>query len=171
VFEIIWIKGVYMYPWYIEAKKHVGLKEIPGIKHNPTILSWLKSLKAWWSNDEEAWCGTYAGHCLKTAGVEIPKFWMRALAYDDTWGVKLDRPIEGCIVTFSRKGGGHVGFVAGTNKEGQLIVLGGNQNNMVNYATFDKERVVGYYLPKGYSKDGKVLPVITSKVEKYLSEA
>jgi uncharacterized protein (TIGR02594 family) len=115
-------------------------------------------------------CGTYVGHCLKTAGVEIPKFWMRALAYNDTWGVKLDRPIEGCIVTFSRKGGGHVGFVAGTNKEGQLIVLGGNQNNMVNYATFDKERVVGYYLPKGYNKEGDI-PLITSKVEKSLSEA
>lgn len=160
-----------MFPWYIEAKKHVGLKEIPGIKHNSTILSWLKSLKALWSDDETPWCGVYTAHCLKSVGIEPPKFWMRALAYNEEWGVRLNNPIEGCIVTFNRKGGGHVGFVAGTNKDGQLIVLGGNQNNMVNYASFDKGRVVGYYLPKGYTKDGKILPVITSKVNESLSEA
>ena len=33
--------------WIIEAKKHIGLAEIPGPKHNATILNWLKDLKAW----------------------------------------------------------------------------------------------------------------------------
>ena len=38
--------------WIAEARKHIGLKEIKGNKHNPTILSWLKKLKAWWHEDE-----------------------------------------------------------------------------------------------------------------------
>lgn len=45
-------------PWIIEAKKHIGLKEIPGPKHNATILSWLSQLKAWWKEDETPWCFT-----------------------------------------------------------------------------------------------------------------
>lgn len=45
-------------PWILEAKKHIGLKEIPGPKHNATILSWLTQLKAWWKEDETPWCFT-----------------------------------------------------------------------------------------------------------------
>lgn len=33
--------------WIAEAKKHLGLQEIPGKQHNPTILKWLSELKAW----------------------------------------------------------------------------------------------------------------------------
>ena len=42
--------------WIAEARKHIGLKEIKGSRHNPIILSWLKKLKAWWNEDESAWC-------------------------------------------------------------------------------------------------------------------
>ena len=28
--------------WISEARKHIGLREIKGAKHNPTILAWLK---------------------------------------------------------------------------------------------------------------------------------
>ncbi|KWQ05489.1 hypothetical protein SE27_09660 [Acinetobacter harbinensis] len=61
--------------WMIEAKRHIGLKEVSGKTHNSTILSWLKSLGAWWSEDETAWCGTFIAHCLKVAGVKYPKHW------------------------------------------------------------------------------------------------
>lgn len=135
------------YPWITEAKKHLGLKEIVGPKHNPTILGWLKSLGAWWQNDEEAWCGTYVSNCMKASNISYPKMWMRALEWSK-WGVKLDSPIDGCVVVFSRKGGGHVGFVMGETKDGFLSVLGGNQGNAVTIAKFDKSRVVGYYWPK-----------------------
>jgi uncharacterized protein (TIGR02594 family) len=158
------------YNWFNQAKTYIGIKEIPGPNNNPIILQWLKNLKAWWQNDDEAWCGTFVAQCLKEVDIQPPKLWMRALEYNEVWGVKIDNPIEGCIVTFSRKGGGHVGFVAGTNKQGQLVVLGGNQNNMVNYATFDKERVVGYYLPKGYGVQQN-LPLFADNVDKSLSEA
>ena len=138
------------YPWMVEAKKYVGLKEIPGAKHNSTILNWLKELKAWWSEDESPWCGVYVGHCFKSCGLAIPKYYMRAKAWADGWGIKIDKPIPGCVVVFERTGGGHVGIVTGINSKGNLIVLGGNQGNMVKYSPFDTSRVVGYFVPKDY---------------------
>ena len=44
-----------------------------------------------------------------------------------SWGEKLDRPVLGCVVVFTRDGGGHVGFVVGKSTSGNLLVLGGNQ--------------------------------------------
>ncbi|WP_286715933.1 TIGR02594 family protein [Acinetobacter sp. UBA2581] len=123
--------------WMVEAKKHIGLRENTSkTKHNPTILKWLKSLGAWWSEDETAWCGTFIAHCLKTAGVKYPKHWYRALDYVN-YGSKLFRPAYGCVAIKSRKGGGHVCFVVGRDsKTGKLVCLGGNQSNMVSYALY-----------------------------------
>lgn len=35
-------------PWLTVAQSHVGLREIPGPKHNPKIVQWLVKLGAWW---------------------------------------------------------------------------------------------------------------------------
>lgn len=132
--------------WIIEAERHIGLREIKGLKHNSTIVSWLRSLKAWWLDDETAWCGVYVAHCFKSTGHVIPKAWYRALAWLD-WGQRIDNPVVGCVVVFSRKGGGHVGFVVGKNRNGNLMVLGGNQGDAVAVSAFDKSRIVGYRWP------------------------
>ena len=124
--------------WIAEARKYVGQKEIKGSKHNPLFLSWLKKLKAWWANDESAWCGLYIAHCLETAKVAYPKHWYRALDYLN-YGTRLIQPAYGCVAVKTRKGGGHVCFVVGQTKEGKLVCLGGNQNDMVCYALYDKE--------------------------------
>lgn len=68
-------------PWIAEARKYIGLTEIPGKNHNPTILNWLHGLKAWWKNDETPWCGVFAAHCLRAGNRDIPKDWMRAKEY------------------------------------------------------------------------------------------
>jgi uncharacterized protein (TIGR02594 family) len=135
------------YPWIVEAKKHIGLREIPGVKHNSTIIDWLKKLKAYWLEDETPWCAVYVSNCFKVCELSIPTYWMRAKAYAES-GVKLDKPISGCVVVFERKGGGHVGFLMGKTSDGFLSVLGGNQGNAVTIAKFDTQRVVGYYWPK-----------------------
>jgi len=132
--------------WMIEAERHIGLREIKGLKHNSTIIGWLKNLKAWWFDDETAWCGTFVAHCLKSTGHVIPSTWYRALSWAQ-WGQKLENPVVGCVVVFSRKGGGHVGFVVGKNRNGNLMVLGGNQGDAVAISAFDKSRVVGYRWP------------------------
>lgn len=124
--------------WIAEARKHVGLKEIKGSRHNPIILSWLKKLKAWWNDDESAWCGTFVAYCLDMAGVPIPKHWYRALDYL-SYGTRLVKPAYGCVAVKARQGGGHVCFVVGQTKEGKLVCLGGNQNDMVCYALYDRK--------------------------------
>ena len=135
------------YPWMLEAKKHIGLTEVLGPKHNPTIIGWLKELGSWFFTDEDPWCSTYIAHCFKSCKMSYPKMWMRAKDWSD-WGVKIAKPMDGCVVVFEREGGGHVGFVVGETVDGFLSVLGGNQKNKVSIAKFSKDRVVGYYWPK-----------------------
>ena len=133
--------------WIAEARKHIGLSEIVGTKgHNTTILGWLKKLGAWWAEDETPWCGTFVGYCLQFTGRFVVKHWYRAKDWVNA-GTKLSKPAYGCLVIFNRAGGGHVGFVVGKDARGNLMVLGGNQNNKVSIAPFATDRVVAYVWP------------------------
>ena len=134
--------------WLIEARKYIGLAEIPGPKHNPTIIKWLEHLKAWWRDDETPWCGVFVATCIDAAGIALPANWMRAKAWAD-WGGRLSAPVPGCVVVFERLGGGHVGFVVGRTANGCLMVLGGNQGNKVSIAPFCRDRVQAYVWPPG----------------------
>lgn len=82
---------------------------------------------------------TFVAQVFKEAGLasKTPKDFYRAKAWE-TAGTKLDKPAYGCVVTFTRDGGGHVGFVVGKTKTGMLKVLGGNQGNAVccNFSKF-----------------------------------
>ena len=154
-------------PWIVEARRYVGMAEIPGKQHNPTIQNWLRTLKAWWSDDETPWCGTFVAYCCRVAGRDVPKDWFRALAWADA-GERLTAPAYGCIAVFNRAGGGHVGFVVGRDRVGNLMILGGNQGNKVSIAKFSKERVVAYVWPSVNgaknqpAQDRYQLPVLVS---------
>jgi uncharacterized protein (TIGR02594 family) len=132
--------------WIVEARKHIGLREVRGAGNNPLILSWLKTLKAWWANDSTPWCGVFTAECLRVAQRALPKHWYRASDYLN-WGTRLDAPCYGCVVVFTREGGGHVGFVVGEDKRGNLMVLGGNQSDAVSIKPFSLGRVSGYRWP------------------------
>lgn len=157
--------------WVAEARKHIGLKEVPGPRTNPTITGWLRKLKAWWEDDAVAWCGTFVAQCLQTAGLPYPKDWYRAKAYL-TMPVKLTRPAYGCIVVFEREGGGHVGFVVGKDQYGNLMVLGGNQGDAVNIKPFPTHRVLGYIWPNLYPTSSRFnLPLLNSDGKPSTNEA
>lgn len=158
-----------MTQWMTEAKKHIGLKEISGKQTNLTIKSWLSNLRAWWSDDETPWCGTFVAHCVKSSGYKLPKHWYRAKDWLN-WGVEITNPCYGCVVVFERKGGGHVGFVCGMDHNRRLLVLGGNQNNEVNVTPFDRTRVLGYRLPD-LTVVQKQLPIITTSISSSENEA
>lgn len=134
------------YLWIAEAISCIGLSEVKGAKHSSKIVGWLKSLKAWWSDDETPWCGTFAAHCMTVAGVKPPKHWYRAKDWLN-WGLVMKEPVCGCVVVFNRVGGGHVGFVVGKDKSGNIMVLGGNQGDAVNVKAFQPLRVAGYRWP------------------------
>ena len=135
---------IYRNAWMIEAGRHMGLKEIPGKLHNPTILGWVRKNGGWFTDDETPWCGTFVAHCLRTAGHDIPKHWYRAKAYLD-WGVECQPQAE-ALATFGRRGGGHVGFIVGEN-DTDLYILGGNQRNEVNISPISKRRLIGCRWP------------------------
>lgn len=158
-----------MTQWVIEAKKHEGLKEIAGKETNLKIKSWLSNLRAWWSDDETPWCGTFAAHCMKFAGYHIPKHWYRAKDWLN-WGHSIIEPVYGCVAVFTREGGGHVGFVVGKDSLGRIMVLGGNQGNVVSIKPFDKSRVAGYRLPVGYEST-KELPLMVTQLQSSTNEA
>lgn len=149
-------------PWLQNARKHIGLQEIPGKETAPAIRKWLIELKAWWTDDETPWCGVYVAHALSAANIKLPAAWYRAKAWLD-WGITIHEPKFGCIVVFERKGGGHVGFVVGQDTAGRLMVLGGNQSNRVSVAPFDRARVAGYRWPvEGIAMTMAKLPVVAS---------
>ena len=147
--------------WLATARRYVGLAEISGIKHNPVILRWLTSLKAWWAEDETPWCGTFVAATMRESGLPVAKAWYRAKAWLD-YGTQLVTPKVGCIVVFDRSGGGHVGFVVGFDEQGRLMVLGGNQGNKVSVAPFTRDRVLGYRWPPGQPLNGGPIPLLAS---------
>ena len=142
-------------PWMHHLKTHLGLAEIPGKAHNPTLLQWLRDMgqyakesKAWWTDDETPWCGLAVGHALGSSGRFVVPHWFRAKAWADSGAMtKLDKPAYGAIATKTRKGGGHVFFVVGRDKQGRLLGLGGNQGNRVSIIPFNESELDGFWWP------------------------
>jgi uncharacterized protein (TIGR02594 family) len=156
--------------WLVTARSYVGLKEIPGVQHEPTIVKWLTNLKAWWKDDEVPWCGTYVAQCFSENEILLPKHWYRAKDWLN-WGIKLPSPTVGCVVVYERTGGGHVGFVVGQDSRGYLMTLGGNQGNKVSIAPFDRSRVLGYRWPDGEVIAMAPLPLLDSDGKPSVNEA
>lgn len=144
-----------MYPWIEVAKSLEGIKEIKGPKHNPEIVQMWKDIKRGGIKDDETpWCAAFVGACLERAGIKSSRF-ESAKSYL-TWGKKLDEPVDGCVVVFTRVGGGHVGFVVGKDSKGNLLVLGGNQQDQVKVSAFPLDRVSGYRWPEGFELVAKL---------------
>lgn len=137
-----------MREWIERARQDIGLTEIPGPKTNSVIAGWLKRLRAWWSDDETPWCGTAVAAWMTDCGIEPPAAWYRAKSWA-TWGQPLLAPVFGCVVVFSRDGGGHVGICVGQTPTGDLRILGGNQGNRVSVASFPMARAIAFRWPPG----------------------
>lgn len=126
--------------WLAEARKLIGMREIPGPQHNSWIVSaWARLGAGWFNDDETPWCGLFTAHCIDSAGLPYPRSFPRAKSWA-SWG-KACPPLLGAVAVFSRNGGGHVGFLVGESAR-QWYVLGGNQRNEVNIMPLDKDRLV-----------------------------
>lgn len=148
--------------WLVEADKLLGLKEIPGPRHSPEILQMWKDIKRGGIKDDETpWCAAFVGAMLERAGITSSRF-ESAKSYEK-WGVALAKPVYGCVIVMTRKGGGHVGFVVGVNSRGQILVQGGNQDNQVNIRAFPADRTANavYRYPAGYLTPSQPLPVLS----------
>jgi uncharacterized protein (TIGR02594 family) len=160
-----------MTAWVKEASKYIGVKEIPGKKHEPKILQWWRAIRRGGiKTDEVPWCAAFVGACLENVGLVSTRF-ESARSYL-AWGVRLERPIYGCVVVFSRNGGGHVGFLVGQDDKGRLMILGGNQNNQVSIAPFDPNRAIAFRWPKliAIPQQANPLPRIRSSAKSSRNE-
>lgn len=136
-------------PWITEAKRNMGVAEIPGAPSNPDIIQyWVDIRRSGITSDSVPWCAAFVGAMLERVGIQSTRF-EGARSYS-SFGKSLDKPAYGCIAVFSRGVGGHVGFVIGEDTSGKLIVLGGNQSDKVKVSAFAKSRVVAYRFPEGY---------------------
>ena len=142
--------------WISKAWQHIGLTENTSkTKHNPKILEWLAKMgsfngehKAWWSEDETAWCGTFVGAILGESKRYVIPSWYRAGDWADSrYMTKLDKPAYGAIAIKKRKGGNHVFFIVGKNSKGQIMGLGGNQGNKVSIIPFNLSDIYAIYWP------------------------
>lgn len=135
--------------WMRNARQYVGLAEVPGPRHNPTIISWLEKLKAWWRDDETPWCGVFCAAVFEPLGFSYPKNYFRAREWAK-WGSNLrtDRLSPGAVLVFGREGGGHVGFYHAEDLT-HYHVLGGNQSNSVNIMRIAKNRLIAARWPAG----------------------
>lgn len=147
--------------WLIEARKHLGLSEVKGAAHNAEILKMWRDIKRGGIKDDETpWCAAFLGAMLERVGIRSTRF-ESAKSYLQ-WGVTLTNPVVGCVVVFSRDGGGHVGFFLGYDKKGNLLVLGGNQSDGVNVRAFPVERATGYRYPETLPIPTTAVPILSA---------
>lgn len=134
--------------WLVAARACIGEREISGRKHNPKILQWWTLIRAPFTDDETPWCAGFVGGILESVGIKSTRSaWARSYV---SYGSKLKRPVIGCIVVFERgPTSGHVGFYVGRTVAGHLLILGGNQGDMVKISAFPESRVLSYRWPAG----------------------
>ena len=134
--------------WMPIALREVGTKEYAGAADNPRIVEYLSSTNLGVtesSNDETPWCSAFANWCVEKAGYEgTDSAWAKSWL---TRGKQLSRPRRGCVVVFTREGGGgHVAFYI-SKTASKIKVLGGNQSDEVNISAYGGDRLLGYRIP------------------------
>ena len=137
-------------PWYHEAMRLVGMKEIQGLNSNQQILEMADELEIPYENDDIPWCGLFVGHCVGASLPDevLPPVVLRARAWEK-FGVPT-KPQLGAVMVFWRRspdsGLGHVGFYVGEDNDTYFIV-GGNQSNMVSVARLRRNRMLAARWP------------------------
>lgn len=168
-------------PWLNLAHSHLGLREIVGRRHNSKIIEWWKKLGLPFRDDETPWCAGFMNRMVQKCNLKIPKKY-RAAALGWIWngyGTKLPGPALGAIMMIKRPGkpgSGHTTFVAGRDRKGNIMGLGGNQGNKVSINPYNPTaRSAVYYWPEGYALPDKIgieyLPIISSGGKRLKNEA
>lgn len=125
------------------AASFIGFTET---EHKDVLSSFIRKTIGTNINPEStAWCAAFVNAALGATGKSGTK---TLLARDFlNWGQAVDTPTKGDLVVFERGNStwqGHVGFYVGQSKNGNLLVLGGNQDNKVSIKEFSPSKVLGY---------------------------
>lgn len=136
--------------WLSVALMLEGVQEIPGPKSHPLIMKWAKDIGApkWFDNDDLAWCAIVPNRVLMACQLPMARhidaakrdgFDLLRAATFETYGQMLLEPTLGCLLTFSRPAGHHVGWYLGESHDA-YYVYGGNQSNAIGKSWILKER-------------------------------
>ena len=149
-------------PWLATMRSLKGTDEFSGGADNPIILSWRDFIsRAYpematycrnYAHDSVPWCGLTMAYAMAVNGIrpvfgptDTDKF-----LWADAWrqfGTKLEQPRLGCVMVFTRDGGGHVALYEGDDGDNYRIV-GGNQSDSVNVTSMSKSRFSGAFWPR-----------------------
>jgi len=143
---------MYIPPWIGKSEEHLGVHELVGPGSNPVILAWRESLKPWarayFTDDDIAWCALAVNGILHEVGIAGPG----TLAAKDFagWGQDAREHLGlGCVLVFTRPGGGgHVGFYIGERPDA-FLVRGGNQGNKFCDTWIARARLIAVRWPPG----------------------
>ena len=92
------------------------------------------------------WCGAFQAMVARKVGVEPPSGYLQAKRWLGA-GKRLSGPAVGAIAVLLRKGGGHVGVVAGIEPNVDPLTVSGNHNRRVGLGIYPKSRVLAYVEP------------------------
>jgi len=92
------------------------------------------------------WCGAFMDMVLRETGHKGGG--NLALAYAH-YGHRVSGPRVGAIAVMGRRGGGHVGVVAGVDPNGNPIIISGNHNHTVAQSVYPRRRILAYVVPNG----------------------
>lgn len=112
----------------------LGTKEAPGIKNNPAIMKWGKTvgMPRDFTADSIPWCGWGMAYVALESGWDVPvnPLWARNWA---TWGNHIDKSAAmlGDVLVFARGNAGHVALYVGEDKT-HFHIMGANQDDAVS---------------------------------------
>ncbi|MGP9437659.1 LysM peptidoglycan-binding domain-containing protein [Ewingella sp. AOP8-B2-18] len=127
------------------------------------------------AGDSNPWCASFINYCLIKSEPPYPKSNApaKAISFSTDYArfKKIDVPIYGSIAVFTRRGGGHVCFVYALSSKvnGNIIVLGGNQSDAINFVDRSLRGLVGYFIPIQYEKKA-LLEMVSGSLHKSSAE-
>ena len=132
---------------YDLAMRYVGIKEVPGTKDNPLLLSMLRLDNDWPQHDEVPWCSGFMNWIAWHLRLPRSKNLMARSWLNVGTPVPLSKATPGFDVVILWRGNpegasGHVGLYAGQDN-GKIKILGGNQNNAVTISAYPENRLLG----------------------------
>jgi uncharacterized protein (TIGR02594 family) len=146
-------------PWMTLAESQIGIQELTNNNDGIDVEKYLQSCGL---KKGQPWCAAFVNWTLEESGIEGVKVNPAYSLNWNTWGQGLSEPAYGAIATMKRKGGGHIGFVAGKTPSGRIILLGGNQSDMVKLESFKASKILHYRYPEGYTPSQNALPIISN---------
>lgn len=131
--------------------RELGIQEIVGDTHNDRIIKYHSATTLKAKTDEVPWCSSLinflADECgLKKSGSAAARSWLNVGTELDPDEVPNVNPNRNIIVIFKRgksPTSGHVAIYVQKTLNG-ILVAGGNQSNMNNFAIYPVKDVLGY---------------------------